>query len=331
MNKVGDGSVRIREVVAEAREAIRASLLVEGLLAIITTAAGGIVLLSALDNMFSFPTSLRVVGLAFGPLDGLANDGDGLVVRQRRDDELLRELAGLDRDHALVSGQVQLDQQPVGRADHAQRRFDECLAALRASWHQDPDMLLESLSSDMSRNVSALESLVRWLIDVDEQLSGERYREAALIEEIRTALVPSEPRYWNNLGLFLRDHGDQLKRGLEKPDKEQLDVLWRDAYAAYRQTLELAPDHPAYLNDTAVMLHYYLKREWDEAQRMYELAIANADAELAREELSSVLRSWYETARGDAETNLKRLERMRTDRRGKSDRQLGPGQAGAGN
>jgi len=108
-----------------------------------------------------------------------------------------------------------------------------------------------------------------------------------------------------------------------KPDKQQLDPLWRDAHAAYRHTLELEPDHPAYLNDTAVMLHYYLKRDWDEAQRLYERAVERATEELAREDLPLDLRAWYETALGDARTNLERLERMRTDRRGKSDRPLG--------
>jgi hypothetical protein len=58
-----DPSVRIRKVVTEAREAIRASQLVEGLMTIVIAAAGGIVVLSALDNVFAFPTALRVVGL----------------------------------------------------------------------------------------------------------------------------------------------------------------------------------------------------------------------------------------------------------------------------
>jgi hypothetical protein len=58
-----DGSVRIRKVVADAREAIRASLLVEGALAVIGTAAGALVVLAALDNLFTFPAGLRIAGL----------------------------------------------------------------------------------------------------------------------------------------------------------------------------------------------------------------------------------------------------------------------------
>jgi tetratricopeptide (TPR) repeat protein len=216
----------------------------------------------------------------------------------------------------------------IFRATHAQRKFDDSLIALRANWRQDRDTLMSSLNSDLNRNLSALESLVRWLIDTDEQADGERYREAALLEDIRTALVPTEARYWNNLGLFLRDHGDQLKLAVYRPDKQQLDELWRDAYAAYLVTLELEPEHPAYLNDTAVMLHYYLKRDWDESQRLYEQAMIRAAEELAREDLSAGLREWFTTVLDDAGTNLKRLERMRTDRRGKSDRPVG---AGAGN
>jgi Sec-independent protein translocase protein TatA len=55
-----DASGRIHKVVSEARDAIRASLLVEGLLAVVGAAAAGIVALSALDNLFALPAGWRI-------------------------------------------------------------------------------------------------------------------------------------------------------------------------------------------------------------------------------------------------------------------------------
>ena len=53
--------------------------------------------------------------------------------------------------------------------------------------------------------------------------------------------------------------------------------------------------------------------------------VVGADEGLARDDLPNDLREWYTTARRDAETNLKRLERMRTDRPGKARRGAGRG------
>jgi hypothetical protein len=81
------------------------------------------------------------------------------------------------------------------------------------------------------------------------------------------------------------------------------------ALAAYRRALALSPDDPAYLNDTAVILHYYLERDWDEARALYLRACERAEAELARAELAPELRALYSTALRDARLNLAELAR----------------------
>ena len=217
----------------------------------------------------------------------------------------------------------------VFRAAYGQRKYGEALVALRANWRQDPISLVAALGTEREKNLAILEYLIGWLLEPEKLLEGEPYREAAVVAEIQTRVVPEEPRYWNNLGLFLRDHGERHEQSLAEPDPELLREIYEQAYAAYIRALDLAPGHPAYLNDTAVLLHYYLRRDWDESQRLYELAIARADEELARDDLSSDLREWYRTARHDAMGNLERLERMRTDRPGKAER--APGGQGAGN
>ena len=93
---------------------------------------------------------------------------------------------------------------------------------------------------------------------------------------------------------------------------EDLEPLWEGAYAAYRRTLELDPDNAGYLNDTAVMLHYHLERDYDEALAMYDRAFELAEAELERVDISEGQREWMTTARRDARNNA-RLLRKRVD------------------
>jgi len=216
----------------------------------------------------------------------------------------------------------------VFRAEYGLHKYDQALVALRTNWRQDPISLVAALSTDKEKNLAILEFLIGYLLDPNNVTAAEPHRQAAVLAEIQTRVVPDEARYWNNLGLFLRDHGERHERSLEEPAPELIAEIYEEAYAAYLTALELEPDHPAYLNDTAVMLHYYLKRDWDEAQRLYELAIEHADEALARDDLSNDMREWYTTARGDALGNLRRLETMRTDRAGKSRREAGSGSGG---
>jgi tetratricopeptide (TPR) repeat protein len=196
----------------------------------------------------------------------------------------------------------------IFRTAYGQRAYEQSLIALRTHAAQNQAELLGLLAGDRELNLRILEFLVGWLIDLEEQ-PRERFREAALVAELTTLVAPAEPRYWNNLGLFLRDHGDQLKLARPAPEPAELEPLWESAYAAYQRALELAPDHPAYLNDTAVMLHYYLKRESERAEAMYARAIERADEELASASLPAADRDWFETVKEDATGNLEKLRR----------------------
>jgi tetratricopeptide (TPR) repeat protein len=125
-----------------------------------------------------------------------------------------------------------------------------------------------------------------------------------------TRAAPTQARYWNNLGLFLRDEGDALRAAKTKADPAQLQKLWEAAYAAYSQTLELEPGNPNYLNDTAVMLHYYLKRDYDKALAMYEKAAKRAEEELARTDLSPEMRDVIKIAKRDSNNNIVKVKRV---------------------
>ena len=99
-----------------------------------------------------------------------------------------------------------------------------------------------------------------------------------------------------------------MRRG-EKPDPEVLADLWTRSFDAYERSLQLSPKDPNYLNDTAVMLHYYLKRDFDRAQAMYEQSFKYAEEELARTDLSPDDRAVREIAKRDSADNQRRLKK----------------------
>jgi len=195
------------------------------------------------------------------------------------------------------------------RTAYGQRKYEQALMGLRNGWHQAPDELVSLIGSERGLNLAILEYLTGWLVNAEEQADGTRPREAAILAEIMTRVEPDSARHWNNLGLFLRDYGEALERETPAPRAEDLDPLWEGAFAAYRQTLELEPDNAGYLNDTAVMLHYHLERDYDEALLMYERAGELAEAELARDDISADQRDWMLTARRDARNNHRLLSR----------------------
>ena len=198
------------------------------------------------------------------------------------------------------------------RAAYGQRDYETALRGLRTGWHQAPDELVALVSYDKTLNLAILDYLVGWLVNKQQQADGARPREAAILAEIMTRADPEVARYWNNLGLFLRDYGEALVDETPAPRDEDLEPLWESAYAAYRRTLELEPDNAGYLNDTAVMLHYHLERDYDEALAMYDRAFELAEAELESEGISESQREWMTTARRDARNNA-RLLRKRVD------------------
>ncbi len=106
---------------------------------------------------------------------------------------------------------------------------------------------------------------------------------------------PQDPKLWNNYALFLRD--------TRAPEK---------SLQAYRRALALQPDDPQVMNDLAVILHYYLRRDDAEAIALYEGAIERAqfllqegqdeDGDLGPEH------SRISTALRDARNNLRKLQ-----------------------
>lgn len=107
-----------------------------------------------------------------------------------------------------------------------------------------------------------------------------------------TRARPRDAAAWNNLGLILRDTGHA-----------------EESLQAYERALALRPDDPQVMNDLAVILHYYLRRDDERARKLYQEAAARAEAILqGDEELPPEERDRIRTALRDARNNLAKLD-----------------------
>lgn len=115
--------------------------------------------------------------------------------------------------------------------------------------------------------------------------------------------------YWSNHGLFLRDRASVINALRTPPTDEDSDprALYERSYEAYTQATLLVPEDPDFLNDAAVVLHYNLRREYDQAQRMYEKAKQRVQALLADKSTSAEMRTHYKQLDGWIDDNLKKL------------------------
>jgi tetratricopeptide (TPR) repeat protein len=138
--------------------------------------------------------------------------------------------------------------------------------------------------------------------------------DAAFLTEIQCAAFPDQDSYWNNLGLFWRDAADlhvgrKGRTGMNDAERARFMPMYERSWEAYSRALELAPGNPAYLNDGAVILHFYLEREYDRALAMYAEAKTAAEKLLAAGGLSETDRPVIETALKDSQDNRRQLER----------------------
>ncbi len=193
----------------------------------------------------------------------------------------------------------------IALARQYRKDSEGALGALRSGWQIDPAAIVAAERSS-GGSLRGLETLIGWCVE------NKRLLDAAFVSEMLAEANPVEPRHWSNLGLFLRDEGERIeieayKSGAPEPDPSRLNPIYERSFSAYSRALELVPDDPQLLNDTALMLHYHLERDLDRARSMYERAIALAEQKLAATDLSAEERERFETARTDATQNLEDL------------------------
>jgi tetratricopeptide (TPR) repeat protein len=199
----------------------------------------------------------------------------------------------------------------VFRLCHSQGEYGEAVEALRTFARVDLQGLLSTLGADPASQVRVIDFLVGWCADPEQHGGSARNEDAAALCDVLARLQPEVSRHWNNLGLFVRDQGDQLRWSARRQgaavDDAELQALWDRATDAYARALELEPANPNYVNDYAVMLHYYLLRDFDQAQELYLRAQRLAEERLAQPGLSAAEREVVAIALRDSKDNQRRL------------------------
>ncbi len=200
----------------------------------------------------------------------------------------------------------------VAHARFQQRDYDGALGALKEYSRADRAGLVAQLVQGGDGDFAVL----GFLTTTQKRSQPERNLEAAWLSELRAEVRPADPNTWNDIGLFYRDAGDALTRERSEAKQRERFEHYEKSLAAYRRALELAPDDPAYLNDTAVVLHYCFGKDLEEAKRMYLRSTERALEELARTDLDPELREIYQIALRDSRNNLQRLEALMKRRAG---------------
>jgi tetratricopeptide (TPR) repeat protein len=195
----------------------------------------------------------------------------------------------------------------VGLARQYLRDSEGALAAMHAGWDADPTSMV-AVVAGAGGSQRAFENLLGWCAEQEPP----RNLDAAFLAEMLAEAMPDEARHWNNLGLFLRDEGERLEVDAHRnetpaPDRAVLDELYARSFRAYERALELTPDDPQLLNDTALMLIYHVGPDFPRAQGMFERAIALIGERLAQPGLAEEDRLRFEQSKADAEENLKRI------------------------
>jgi len=192
----------------------------------------------------------------------------------------------------------------IAMARYDQKKMDEATQAFLTGWEQDPPAILREMASNPSMNTAKVEYLIGPCVEAN------RFADAAVLAEICAETAQTEARHWNNLGFFRREEGIRLAQSRDEAQRAAATRMFELSLAAYERSLGLAPDDPTYLNDTAVILHYYLDRELDRALELYAEAAKQAEAKLEAGGLSKEGTDLVRTALRDAGNNRRELEKL---------------------
>lgn len=195
----------------------------------------------------------------------------------------------------------------VGLTRQYRKDSEGALQAMHTGWDADPATMVAT-AAGAGGALRAFEDLLAWCANQEPP----RNLDAAFLAEMLAEAMPHEARHWNNVGLFLRDEGERLeidahKNKTPKPDPALLADLYGRSFKAYQRALELNPEDPQLLNDTALMLDYHLGAEPAEVEGMYRKALELVETRLASAELSEEDRARFEQTKKDIGVNLKTL------------------------
>ncbi|MDP6520438.1 MAG: hypothetical protein QF411_11125 [Planctomycetota bacterium] len=192
----------------------------------------------------------------------------------------------------------------IGMSRYHQTKYLEAGEAFAQNWDADPNDLVASIDSNRETNTAIFQYVIGQLA------AKQKFVYAAKLSEALAGSQPDDWRFPNNAGLFWRNQGEVLLRGLGRSAKTKAKAaeFFELALVQYEAALALDPQHPNLLNDTGVILHYGLAREDERALDLYRQAIKYAEERLGRDGLTTEEKDLYQTALRDGKNNLKKLE-----------------------
>ena len=175
------------------------------------------------------------------------------------------------------------------RARYELGDHDRAAALFLDTARRDPDGLAYFMQNDReftSKVYPALNYLAYHLVQKGRLADARDLNKAVL------NVVKGDASLWNNYAFLCRESKQ-----------------YEEAYAAYRKAIELDPENPSLLNDTAVILHYYLHRDLDEAEKLCREAAEKAKAGIDGGKLNQAQLEEYKIALRDSTNNLRLLKK----------------------
>lgn len=185
----------------------------------------------------------------------------------------------------------------MSMARYLRQDYGGAIEALAQAWEANPTAILAEMKIDPENHVARLEVLTGWAYKQDRLL------DCAMLSEISAEAALLDARHWHNTGIFLREELKRIEAEEVELAEEELAELKQRALVAHMRALKLAPEDPQVVNDTAVVMHYYLEEDLPLALELYERAVEMATKLLEQEDLAPEDRARFEAALSDAEKN----------------------------
>jgi tetratricopeptide (TPR) repeat protein len=107
-----------------------------------------------------------------------------------------------------------------------------------------------------------------------------RAKDLAKVEaifRIASDAANSDSDLLNNSGLFARDYGNELEKAGKR---DAAKAMYEQSYKAYQRALQLEPQSVRLRNDCALIAIYHLERDWSQAKKLLDAAIADGEKTL---------------------------------------------------
>ena len=172
-----------------------------------------------------------------------------------------------------------------------------------------------SLGQRLPDGISGLGFVVAGLTRRPNSLSAlDNMVAAAKIADYLHGYRPEDGNMANDAGFVNRDAAVLLMRaaqGAEEVDQDlkaaALEVMGR-SWLAYREAARLLPEDVRVVNDTGLVMTYYLRTDPEEAERLLLSAIKHGAVQVPKKELEPGAQAQLEEAWGDAHQNMAILE-----------------------